>query len=81
MPEKSVAQKLIIKPGRSVLFVNAPENAAALLGEMPGEVTVFHAPPGPVDIIVAFLTSRHQLEEQLPRLKPLVKAGGMLWVA
>ena len=80
MTEKSVAEKLMIKPGRSVLFVNAPENYEKLLGNLPDAVAVFHAPAGEVDIIVAFATSRQELEEQLPRLKPMVKPGGMLWV-
>jgi hypothetical protein len=80
MSDKSVAEKLMIKPGKSVLFVNRPENYEPVLGSLPGEVTVFHEPAAPVDIIQVFVTSRKDLEEQLPRLKPLVKEGGMLWV-
>jgi len=80
MTEKSVAEKLMIKPGRSVLFVNAPENYEKLIGNLPDAVAVFHAPAGEVDIIVAFATSRQELEDQLPRLKPMVKPGGMVWV-
>ena len=80
MSDKSVAQKLMIKPGRSVLLVNPPENYDALLGELPEDVTVYQEPSGPVDFIQVLVASRQELEGQLPRLKLLLKPGGMLWV-
>lgn len=80
MAEKRVAQKLMIKQGRSVLLVNSPAGYDALLGELPPEVTLVTQPDAPVDIIQVFVANRQELEEQLPRLKPLVKPKGMIWV-
>ena len=80
MPEKSLAQKLLIKEGRSVLFVNQPEGYAARLGELPQGVVVLSAPTTPADIIQVFVASKKELEEQLPRLKPALRPNGILWV-
>lgn len=80
MAEKSVAQKLMIKQGRSVLLVNPPAGYAALLGELPPQVSVLSQPGEPVDIIQVFVANRAELEAQLPQLKPLVKPNGMIWV-
>jgi hypothetical protein len=78
--EKSIAQKLLIKPGRQVLFVNPPEGYFELLGPLPEGVTVLEKAGEPVDLIQVFVKNRAELEEQLPRLKGLVKPGGLLWV-
>ena len=42
MSDKTVAQKLMIKEGRSVLFVNPPRNYKSLLGQLPRGVKVVH---------------------------------------
>jgi hypothetical protein len=80
MSDKSVAQKLQIKANRTVLFVNAPGGYDAALGGLPEGVFVVKKAHGPIDIIQVFVGSRNDLEEQLPRLKPLIAPGGMLWV-
>jgi hypothetical protein len=38
MSEKSIADKLLIKPRYSVLFVNAPRDYFAMLGELGSDV-------------------------------------------
>jgi hypothetical protein len=74
--EKTVAQKLLIKEGYSVWFVSPPENYASLLGDLPPGVVIIKQPTEPVNLIQVFVVSRQELEEQLPRLKPLVKKRG-----
>ncbi len=81
MSDKSVAEKLLIKPGQKVLFVNPPKGNRALLGEIPKDVTVLKEAAEAVDLILVFAGSRKDLEEQLPRLKPLLAPKGLLWVA
>ncbi len=80
MSEKSVAQKLIIKPGYTVVFVNPPESYSNLLGDLPPNVTVQKEPGKPVDLVQIFVKARQELEQLLPKWKPLVKPGGSLWV-
>jgi predicted CoA-binding protein len=80
MSDKSVAEKLLIKPGQKILFVNPPKGYRALLGEIPKDVTVLKKAAQAVDLIQVFVGSRKDLEEQLLRLKPLLAAKGLLWV-
>ena len=80
MAEKTIAQKLQIKPGRIVLLVNAPPNYAALLEPLPEGVDIVAQPEQPVDLIQMFVASRAELEAQLAALKPLLKPSGILWV-
>lgn len=79
MAEQSLAQKLQIKPGRSVAIINAPEGYAAALTDLPPDVSVQYA-AAPADIIQIFVQDRAALEAQAPQLKPLIKPNGMLWV-
>ena len=81
MPEKTIAQKLMIKEGKSLLFVNAPRGYKKLLGPLPKNITVQEAPSPPIDFIQVFVENRQELEEQLPKLKPLLAPNGMLWVS
>lgn len=80
MSDKSVAEKLLMKPGQKVLLVNQPKGYRALLGEIPKGVTVVKEAAEAVDLIQVFVVSRKDLEEQLPRLKPLLAPKGLLWV-
>jgi len=80
MPEKSVAQKLLIKPGKTVYFANPPQGYGQLLGPLPEGVTVLLELTGPVDFIQVFVANRKELEEQLGRLKASLKPDGALWV-
>lgn len=80
MSDKSVAEKLLIKPGQKILLVNPPKGYGALLGEIPKGVTVLKEAAEAVDLIQVFVASRQDLEAQLPELKPLLAPKGLLWV-
>jgi hypothetical protein len=80
MSEKSVAQKLLFKPGQTVWVVNPPPDIIDLLGKIPDQVEILSSAMSPVDIIQMFSASRQALEEQLPRVQPFLKPGGILWV-
>ncbi len=80
MSDKTLAQKLAIKEGYDVLFVNAPRGYKSLLGELPKDVTVLREPSAPADVIQVFVDDQKQLEEELDRLKPFLKPTGIIWV-
>lgn len=80
MSDKTIAQKLQLKLGRSLLLVNAPRGYTSRLGDLPPGVTVLKAHAGPVDVIQVFVADREELEAQLPALKPLLAPDGALWV-
>ena len=77
---KSVAQKLMVKDGKSFLLVGAPQGYHETLGTIPGGAKLL-TDEQPADIIQVFVESEADLKRELPRLKELVKAGGALWVS
>ncbi len=80
MSEKTVAQKLLIKPGYKFLVLNPPAGYPERLGELPAGATLQTEPAGPVDMIQVFVASQIDLETQLARLKPLLTPKCILWV-
>jgi hypothetical protein len=80
MSEKSLTAKLLFKPGHQVLIVNPPPNYDTLLRDLPAGVKIHKEPDGQADLVQVFVSSRKELEERLPQVKPSVKPGGLLWV-
>jgi hypothetical protein len=80
LANKSVADKLFIKPGKSVLLVNAPQDYQKQLGKLPAGATIGDDTAGPADIIQLFVKSELELTKQLPKLKKRLKSDGALWV-
>ena len=64
MPEKSVAEKLLIKPDYDVLLVNEPPDYRSALGSLPPNVTVLTKPAGQADFIQLFVTSKTRAGSQ-----------------
>ncbi len=82
MSDKTLAQKLLIKKGYTVLLLNAPAGYRAVLGELPPDVTLLTSPPGyTVDLVQLFVTSAEELDARLPGMRRLVKPKGLLWVS
>ena len=80
MPEKSIAQKLFVKPGNKLLLVNTPDGYLAQLGELPTGSIPLSDSSCNVGAIQVFVANRAELEMQLHRLKELLAPKGMLWV-
>ena len=80
MTEKTLAQKLMIKEGRSVRLINPPTDYAALLGALPPTADVISDPAQQADIIQVFVRNRQELETELLALITAFKPNGMIWV-
>jgi len=76
---KPLIQKLGIKEGMRVLFVNPPENYHELLGGFPKNIS--KPENGQVDFIHFFTRSHETLKEEFGNLKKRLKQSGMLWVS
>lgn len=76
-------KKLEIKEGTRVALVGAPADFARTLGKLPPGVTLRRGVSSPRDLTIWFVTSRRQLEGDLPRMAPPRdgEAPGRLWVA
>lgn len=81
MSDKSIAEKLLIKRGRTVLFVNAPPGYRTRIGALPPNTTILKAGGAPADVIQVFVKSRAELETELPKLKRALAPNGLLWVS
>lgn len=80
MPDKSVAEKLLIKDNYKVLLVNEPKDYRATLGKLPAGAKVSTEASGSFDLIQVFVSSKKELETSLKKVKGSLKLGGLLWV-
>ena len=80
LPSKTVAQKLLIKKGYTVTFIDEPDGYVESLGDLPPDVKVISDPSEPVDLLQVFMTSSARLEEKLLYVKGLIRGEGLLWI-
>ncbi len=79
MPALSVAEKLKIREGQTLMTINAPENFAAQLDHLPGEVKImkngktFHQ-------IHWFVKDKTQMGRELSKVMKMMKEGILLWI-
>ena len=74
-------KKLGIKPGMSIAVLRAPQDIDAILGDLPGSVTVSHRLTGHRDLVLIFITRQADLASRLPALIDAIAPNGMIWVA
>jgi hypothetical protein len=74
-------KKLGIKEGARVAFSSAPEGFDRTLGELPADVQIKRAVRGPLDVIVAFVTRRAELERRIAKLIEAMDPAAGLWIA
>jgi hypothetical protein len=74
-------KKLGIKPGSRLGLLGAPPGFSSVLGELPPDVTVVERARAPLDVIVAFFTSRASVERRLPLLQRAMSPSAGLWIA
>ena len=80
MSEKSVVQKLLLKPGQKMLLLNAPKGYRGSLAQLPEgarlEVKLVQA-----DVIQIFVTSMEELKKKLEAVKPILTKKTVLWIS
>jgi hypothetical protein len=82
MNAKSVATRLLIKPGYSVFAINAPKNYDEILGQLPSAARiVIDESELPADLVHVFAGTRAELADLLPASMKAVRPDGMLWVS
>jgi hypothetical protein len=74
-------KKLGIKPGYSVVLLNAPSGYKKTLGEVPDGVKFATSIASEHNLIHIFTASRKELEKELPRLARKIAQDGMIWVS
>lgn len=76
--KRSLVEKLGIKPGFRVLFVNKPDGYSSLLGKLPKDL---EEATHQLDFIQFFTKERKESENNFPKLKDSMKKDGMLWIS
>jgi hypothetical protein len=76
-------RKLGIKPGHRMALLDAPAGFDTTLGALPDAVDVQPDLDGtePVDVIVLFVTERHELAARLDPVRRRMAQDGGFWVA
>jgi hypothetical protein len=74
-------QKLGIKPGATVVVINAPPDYQKLLGKSASEVRFAIRAGAGANFIHFFTKRRAELEKQLARLRQKLADSGTLWVS
>lgn len=76
-----LVRKLGLKAGMRAYVAGAPDGVQAVLGELPGGVTLLRRAAGELDVALLFVTQRRALERGLAALQPKLAPAGMIWVA
>lgn len=75
-------KKLGIKPGFSLLLLNAPAHYLELVGELPeGCQLLTEANPATADFVHLFCTSQEDLATWSSLAKDAITKNGMLWIS
>lgn len=77
-----LAKKLGIKPGTTILTIDAPKDYAALIGALPSGVSIVaKTRPGAAEMVHLFVPSLAALDKQLPQARRAMTRDGAIWVS
>ena len=79
MAEKTLAQKLSLKPGYRAVILNAPEGYLKGLQPLPERVSIVEEVRGVYDFVQVFVRSRKDIETQALDAIAALQPGGVLW--
>lgn len=80
MSKKTLLEKLYLKAGYRVLFLNVPEDYMDRLNPLPSDLTMLTKPTGEIDFIQVFVKTQAEIEDLFPKLKSVLAPKGLLWV-
>ncbi len=81
MSDKSIAQRMFIKSGQSIVILNAPKGYIETIGEIPEDVKILTELVSGADIVHFFTSSRSDLEMNFNPLIRALKDDGSLWIS
>jgi hypothetical protein len=79
--KKPLQEKLGLKSGFRVIFLNPPSTYLADLGELPPGLVITENLSGKFDFIHFFSKSQDELTTQFPLLKESLLPNGSLWIS
>lgn len=79
--ENKLLKKLFIKSGYKVFLAHVPENAVAILGDIPVDVEIQYSHSTNFDVLLLFVKNSTELIEYLKAYTPLLKPDTIFWIA
>lgn len=73
-------KKLQIKPAYQVKVLDAPENAAAIFGDIPPDISMVYGGHGDFNVLISFATSKATLNRQIVEHLERIGAKTIFWV-
>jgi hypothetical protein len=80
MSEKTIPEKLQVKPGRTLRVIGKPSQVAELLSDLPSFARFANAGES-ADVLLVFIKTMAELTGLLPFGAELLKPGGIAWLA
>lgn len=74
-------KKLGIKENHRIAFINAPDDFATTLGELPARAEIVKQLRAPLDVIVFFTERESELLKRFSELAGKLSPAGGLWIA
>ena len=78
--EKTIVEKMYLKPGMSVLIIDPPEGYADRIGELPPDIRMVEAPESGLDVVEIFVMKMSELESRIKMLSPFLKPSSIIWI-
>jgi hypothetical protein len=78
MSERTISEKLLLKPGRTLLVLNAPAGYLEKLSPLPDFAKIVTTEPA--DVVQLFVRSYAQLQAELPGAKKRCTPATVFWV-
>ena len=78
---RSLADKLGIKPGTRIIALGAPPNYAKLLGPLPEGGSISTRIARPAGFVHQFVTQRSELERAFPSIDAALVDAGTVWIS
>ncbi|MBI4394176.1 MAG: DUF3052 family protein [Euryarchaeota archaeon] len=79
--KRSLPEKLGVKPGHRIMFVDEPAGFRRALGKLPPDVQVLTRPAENLDLVHVFVSRRARLAAALPRLMRVIRPEAPIWVS
>lgn len=78
MPDKTVAEKMRIRPDSGVVLLHAPDNAVSWF-EFPADTNLMED-TAQADVIIVFATTQSEFEQRFSAVRSLVDHSKTLWI-
>lgn len=80
MVEKTISEKLLLKAGRSLCLLNAPEGFADSMSPLPTFARIITEVDA-ADVVLTFVQDQNSLNQEIERLLGSLREGSLFWLA